>query len=165
MKAFPKSNPCHVVVHHKGDLHIARAGIGKTSETASSTSAGIYAAEAAVRKYFGPRAHVTLDLKQNGDGCRNIPSIYTATASEPKKQIKLTKEEKRALVAVGEGCDVINPMLATTLRGIQKRSPELLWIGEAMGRYPAGAHHPYFGAKLTAAGKAALVTTNKGGAA
>jgi hypothetical protein len=82
MKASPKSNPCQVVVHHKGDLHIARAGIGKTSETASSTSAGLYAAQAAVRKYFGQRAHVTLDLKQNGDGCRNIPSIYIATAKK-----------------------------------------------------------------------------------
>ena len=82
MKASPESNPCQVVVHHKGDLHIARAGIGKTSETASSTSAGLYAAQAAVRKYFGQRAHVTLDLKQNGDGCRKIPSIYIATAKK-----------------------------------------------------------------------------------
>jgi hypothetical protein len=85
MKPSPKSNPCQVIVHHKGDLHIARAGIGKTSETASSTNDGIYAAEAAVRKYFGKRANVALHLKQNGDGCRNIPSIYIATATEPKK--------------------------------------------------------------------------------
>lgn len=86
-------------------------------------------------------------------------------SSKPNKQVKLTAKEKRALAAVGEGCDVINPMLAATLRAIQKRSPDLIWIGDAMGVYPAGAHHPYFGAKLTAAGKAAIAPAKKGGAA
>jgi hypothetical protein len=55
-------------------------------------------------------------------------------------------------------------MLASTLRSIQKRVPDLIWIGDAMGRYPAGAHHPYFGAKLTAAGKTAIAPAKKGGA-
>ena len=82
MKASPKSNPCQVVVRHRGGDNIARAGIGQTSEIASSTNSGLCAAQAAVRKYFGQRADVVLELKQNGDVCQNIPSIYIATAKK-----------------------------------------------------------------------------------
>lgn len=77
---------------------------------------------------------------------------------------KLTAAEKKALALVGDGCDVMAPELAFTLRDIQKRHPELIWIGDAMGCYSAGAHHPYFGAKLTAAGVLAIDQAKKGGA-
>jgi hypothetical protein len=76
---------------------------------------------------------------------------------------KLTREEKRALGAVGKGCDVLSLTLALTLRDIQKRFPDLIWIGDAMGRWTVSAHHPYFGAKLTAAGEAAIAPKKKGG--
>jgi hypothetical protein len=76
---------------------------------------------------------------------------------------KLSASDLKNLALVDDGCDVMAPTLAVALRAIQRRRPELLWIGAAMGVYRAGVHHPYFGAKLTAAGKAAIAT-GKGGA-
>ena len=67
-----------VVVHHRGDAHHARAGSGEAAQLASSTNAGIYAAEAAARKFLGSAGDIALDLKQNGDGGHGIPSIYVA---------------------------------------------------------------------------------------
>lgn len=80
MKASSKTNPCLVVVHHHGDTNIARAGMGKTSRSASSTNNGLIAAQNAVRKYFGPRAHISLWTKQAGSSCTSKPTIYIATA-------------------------------------------------------------------------------------
>ena len=67
-----------VIVHHRGDTNLARAGCGKASRSASSTNAGIYAAENAARKFFGQDTTITLHLVQNGDGCGRVPSIYRA---------------------------------------------------------------------------------------
>lgn len=72
-----------VVVRHHGDTHHARAGNGYAAQLASSTNSGIIAAEAAARKFFGREANITLDLKQAGDGCTGVPSIYLATKGTP----------------------------------------------------------------------------------
>ena len=73
-----KTNPAQVIVHHRGDANHARCGIGKSSASASSTSDGFYAAEAAARKYFGPGSHIALVLVKSGSMCTSTPTLYTA---------------------------------------------------------------------------------------
>lgn len=62
--------------------------------------------------------------------------------------------DRKALALVGDGCDVTDFDLASRIRDIANSHPDLLWVGDPMGTYAKGAHHPYLGAKLTAKGKA-----------
>ena len=73
---------------------------------------------------------------------------------------KLTRIEVKALAQVSDGVDVYSPLLARTLRDVQKRFPLLLAIVSPM--HDTAGVLPYFGAKLTAAGKEAVAA--KGGA-
>ena len=71
--------------------------------------------------------------------------------------MELTKEQREAMVAVKGGADVYSYAIAMRLREVQRASPELIDIGRAMDPPTDGAvPQPYFGAVLTAAGKAAI---------
>jgi hypothetical protein len=69
--------------------------------------------------------------------------------------MKFTKSHKKSMRAVANGADVLSPIIARDLRDVQKAHPEFIEITRPMGRYTVKQHHPYFGAILTSAGKAA----------
>jgi len=66
----------------------------------------------------------------------------------------LTEEHKNALREIKDGADVFSYPTALRLREVQKEKPELLVICKIMGEYPVAQKRPYFGAILTAKGKA-----------
>lgn len=72
------------------------------------------------------------------------------------KQRRLTKAEKQALKSISDGADICSPVLARTLRDIEKHHPELLTICGPMGTYAVHEKLPYFGAITTAAGRKAV---------
>lgn len=75
----------------------------------------------------------------------------------PTKLPALTAEQKRAMALVKNGADVYCYGLAGTLRGLQKTHGELISITPAVDPPDdVKAKQPYFGAILTAAGKAAI---------
>lgn len=70
---------------------------------------------------------------------------------------KFTTGEVDALRAVKDGADVYSYMLAKALRGIERKHPGLVSIGKPeMYKGDGTDKVPYFGAILTAKGKAAL---------
>lgn len=66
---------------------------------------------------------------------------------------KLTRRDIEALAQVGDGADITSPMLAKTLRELERHKPALLKICRPMNQYDGAGRLPYFGAKLTAAGE------------
>lgn len=66
---------------------------------------------------------------------------------------KLTRKNVQALNAVGDGVDVFSPMLARTLRDLERIKPPLLTICRPMNQHDGAGVMPFFGARLTAAGK------------
>lgn len=78
-----------------------------------------------------------------------------------RRESRLTEKEKAAMLAVKGGADVWSYELAQTLRGIQRKAPQLLSIGRAMmGPEDGAAVQPYFGVMPTAAGLAAAENTH-----
>jgi hypothetical protein len=78
--------------------------------------------------------------------------------------MKLTRDQLKAMREVRAGANVFSPLLARTLRDIEKKAPELLTITKATTAHCDGAGAmPYFGAILTAKGSEALdqATTKK----
>lgn len=69
-----------IAVRHRGGDNFARAGRGKASKSASSTNAGIYAAQAAAEKYFGEGISFVIECRQEGSCCSGTPSLYVARA-------------------------------------------------------------------------------------
>lgn len=65
---------------------------------------------------------------------------------------KLTRAEKRALLAIKEGADITGYALAKTLRQIAAKAPAFIDIGPAMREYSIHEHRAYFGAIATKAG-------------
>lgn len=79
-----------------------------------------------------------------------------ARAGRRQRKAPLYRADIAALKLVGDGADITGFELATHLREIQRKRPELITICSAMGVYKRGEHHPYLGAKLTAAGMEAI---------
>ena len=71
----------------------------------------------------------------------------------------LTRAEKKAMLAVKDGGDVVGYIIAQRLRSVQRKAPHLIVIVKpAMGQKGGAAvERAYFGAILTAAGRAAVV--------
>lgn len=80
---------------------------------------------------------------------------------------KLTRKELKALAEVGDGADVFSPMLARTLRQLERIKPQVVIICRPMAEHDGAGVQPYFGAKLTGLGKVILVeeAAKKGGRA
>jgi hypothetical protein len=73
------------------------------------------------------------------------------------KTPQLNKAQREAMAAVKDGADVYDYATALRLREVQRAFPGFVDIGPAMAPPTNGtAKQPYFGAILTAAGKAAL---------
>jgi hypothetical protein len=78
---------------------------------------------------------------------------------------KLTRIEIKALAAVGDGADVFSPVMARMLRDLQKVEPAIVSIVRPLAPTDSAGVRPYFGAKLTAHGKALVeAAAAKGGA-
>ena len=72
--------------------------------------------------------------------------------AKKQKLYTFTTAERSALHDIAKGADVLALGVATTLRRMHDRYPELIWIGDAIGTYDVNERQPYFGAKLKDAG-------------
>lgn len=80
-----------------------------------------------------------------------------ATKKKTNRGAKLTGEQVVAMTAVKDGADVYSYTTALRLREVERLHPEFIDIGRAMNAPKNGSEQqPYFGAILTAAGKAAI---------
>lgn len=71
--------------------------------------------------------------------------------------MRLTKNERAALIAINGGADVYDYQIAQTLRSMERTGSKLVRIVKAKGApKDAAVRQPYFGAKVTAAGIRAL---------
>jgi hypothetical protein len=78
-------------------------------------------------------------------------------AAAPEGQMELTSEQRDAMQKVIKGADVADYAVAQRLREVQRNHPELIVICPVMGDYSEGwTRQPYFGAKLTRKGVAAI---------
>lgn len=66
-----------------------------------------------------------------------------------------------AMVSLGDGGDVYDRGIATTLREVERQFPALIDIGPA--RFPphGAARQPYFGAQLTDAGAQVVIKATR----
>ena len=69
---------------------------------------------------------------------------------------KLTDREKEILDEIKYGVDVFDYFLAKDIRAMEKKYPELLWVGKHMGVYDPCGKLPYLGAIATAKGRKAI---------
>lgn len=73
-----------------------------------------------------------------------------------KMVVGLTTRQIESMRAVARGADVFDRAIAVDLRAVHGAFPGLINITGAMGFYGPRERHPYFGAILTAAGRAAI---------
>jgi len=78
-----------------------------------------------------------------------------------KKQRKPTARELTVMRQIGNGADIWAYSAAMTCRRIEKELPGLIKIVKAKASPPGHMQQPYFGAKLTVAGKAAAIASIK----
>lgn len=71
-------------------------------------------------------------------------------------QSALSAAEMEILRLIGDGCDVFAYGIAFDIRRMEREGRGLVRIVRARGKYHGAERLPYFGAKLTAAGRRAL---------
>jgi hypothetical protein len=82
------------------------------------------------------------------------------TKRKAVKERGLTGAQVSAMLAVSEGADVLSREIAVRLREVERDHPEFITIGKRMGIYDPCGQLPYFGAILTAEGRAAIGITD-----
>lgn len=71
--------------------------------------------------------------------------------------MKLTKEQRQAMMQVLDGADIYNRIIAKILRTVEKEHPEFIAIGKPQMYTGDGTDRmPYFGAILTSKGRKSL---------
>lgn len=142
-----------ITARRTSDTYLARAA-GVRRRSCSSTMSAEEAARGLAQKIFGIGDHY-LDL------CHAATGVFYVSIADPDGLTPTEFKALDSLMEAGGMGDVFSPCLARTLRNLAFRRPGLVTITDTPP--DRTGTKPYFGAVVTAAGRAAL-SAAKGGA-